>query len=292
MSVEQVVSYEEQSELDTQHHLGLLVRELCSFANNNPRFKKGAKDYVAIKVTEGDYILPKTAEDQLAMPNDHRNDGDELTDDYDEDDFPIPVDEYTYSFEAERKRYITDSGEERAWVLFMFSVVGRQANALLPQHIAENVMGLPPEEARREAGTVTHQTEHLFTLSTRERTLTVCESSAYLDLDEDPISEACSCASKDMFYITDDDIIEEADVAMIDADSIQQYAPADVKERSMHEVVIQDDLEVAVDEWRAAQEAGLIIDTSIRHSTVTRARVVMKIIQEAIQEQAGVRSPN
>jgi hypothetical protein len=273
MSVEQILLNHQETKLQTEQQLGLLVREVSAFANNNPRFKRGESDYMAIKLIDGDRIEP-------AFENS------------DDDDQVItaPSMEFTYSFEAERKRIYDDRGKERAQVIFMFSAAALLQNTVLPGHIAEAEYGLPPKEAIREAGLVTLKKEQLFTVQTETRTLSLCESVEYMDEDGDTISTACSCGGGEEIYYIPDMYIEDMNTVDIDNEDIEitQYPNLAAEERFMHETILFSTPEEASEQWNLMESIGGVILDNLHYDRVLNARSVLAGMQRAFREQLGI----
>ena len=295
MSAEQIGIPEEGNEQDAQLHLSFLMKELVAFANNNPRFRKGQSDYVALKVIEAERDDESTRDkfeedDGWSLINGEDDEDDEQDESDDEDKVVVPVAEFTYTFEAQRRRLIGENGKQDAQVEFVFSVLGINHNVLLPGHVAEAELGLPSEEAAREFGGVSYRAERVFRLNTKNRSLAVCENYTYVDLDGDAISGACSCNSGELIYVSNETEMDNADddLATLSDSAIQQYAPAVILERSVNEQIEYADVEAAQEQWKAMQELGTDIDASLRQDHALNARVVLRNIQDAVWLQAGL----
>lgn len=280
-------------EADIQANLRLLLRELCDFANRDARFRSGQADYTAIEVMTGDQTLPGWQVDL-----DESDIYDEADDDPDEAEndsgFQAPSADFTYRFAAERKRYIDDSARQRAWVKFTFMVIGRLQNLQAPLHIAEDSMGLPAAEAVKELGMVTLCREAQYTFCTQDLSFAVCESLTWLDGDDDPISEACTCDDQGMIYVTNAATIEEVgNLLSVEAEgTIKQYAPQPTEERAAHEsLVVEDVNEAVLEEWATSDSLGHALDQEFRLAQITSARAVLANINEAIFAKLGLVKP-
>lgn len=294
MSAEQIGVPEQVSQEDSQLHLGFLMKELVAFANNNPRFRKGQSDYVALKVIEAERddesTRDKFEEDDGWSLVDSEEDEDDEQDESENEDRAVPVAEFIYTFEAQRRRLIGENDKKDAQVEFVFSVLGINHNVLLPGHIAEEELGLPSEEAAREFGGVSYRAERVFRLNTKNRSLAVCENYTYVDLDGDAISGACSCNSGELIYVSNEAEMDNADndLAALSDSAIQQYAPAVISERSTNEHIEYADVEVAQEQWKIMQELGADIDATLKQDHALNARVVLRNIQDAVWLQAGL----
>lgn len=273
MSVEQKLPTIEETKNETEQQLGLLIREVSSLANNNPNFRRGVSDYIAIKVIDGDRIEP-------AFEHDNKE----------EDKITAPAMEFTYTFEAERKRTYDDLGKERAHIIFMFSVSALLQNTVLPGHIAEAEYGLPEEEAIREAGLVSLKKEQVYTVETKTHTLTLCENVEYLDEDGDIISAACSCGgSEEIFYIPEMYIADMDETDLDNADlEITQYPNMTVEERFDHETMLFSSPEEASEQWKSMSEIGDLINENLHHDQVVNARFVLHGLKRAFRQQLGL----
>jgi hypothetical protein len=276
MSTEQAIPTTEVSEEMLEDNLRLLLRDLCAFANRDPYFRKGQSDYTAIEAVSGDQVLP-------VWEGDAENKAGKL----------VPFSDYTYKFAAERKRYYDDEFRQRAWVRFVFSVAGRHNNTLLPGHIAEEALGLPADEAVREQGPVTLLREQQYTFLSRDFSFGICDSYAYLDEDDDPISEACTCNEQDVIYVANAATIEEVEhsLALSRDDTIQQYATQDVEERSTHESITLIDVDQALEEWASSIDIGNHMDQEWQLGQIYDARFVLESINEAILIKLGLKQP-
>ncbi|MGH7241371.1 MAG: hypothetical protein ACREGB_03690, partial [Candidatus Saccharimonadales bacterium] len=226
MTVEQIDDHEAR-----EQHVGVqiqqLARELSDFANNNPRFRKGLVDYIYINVGEADACKPIEVDDE-----------NELDDDAGEDDGQYQG-EITYSFQAERKRRLLD-GEQIAWIEFLFSVTGVEYNVNLPGHIAEDELGLPAEEAIREAGLVRRMTSHIFRLNTRKRQVGLMEELTYTASDGEPITSYCvgdDDGNDELMYIADQGDGEQEGV-VLDLSEIKQYSSYQLDSRHESDPIV------------------------------------------------------
>lgn len=279
MSVEQIQNPTLILQQNTQQQISLLSREMTTVANFNLRFKKGEADYVGIETTDGDRMKP------------------EFLDDIDEDEYlgmKLPECDLTYKFEAERQRlvYVEDGRLQQVGsVIFTLTTTGLMKNMYVPGHLAEDMIGLPPEEATQEIGLVSKKSITMHTLMSGPRTLNVCETNVYLDLDGDPLHEpACSCENNALLYVDSDEDEAETDTGDVIElpETIKQFASSDLLQKSQNETIKHTDPETAIRDWQSAIEVGELLEWEIRYRRAVNARAVFRITMQAIWTQAGI----
>ena len=277
MSIEQNNDPVLELQKNTQDQISALSREMTVVANFNARFRKCDADYVAMEATVGDRMRP------------------ELLDDLAEDeylDMELPECDLTYKFEAERQRLVyveEDRIQQVGSVIFTLSTIGLMKNMYIPGHLAEKIIGLPAEEATEQIGAVTKKSIHMYTLMSGPRTLNVCETSMYLDLDGDPLHEhACSCENNVIAYV-DTDENERSDGNVLELPiTIKQLPSSDLYEKSQHESIAHTDANAAIRDWQSAIEIGEQLEWEIRYRRAVNARAVFRITLQAIWTQAGL----
>jgi hypothetical protein len=262
---------------EVNEQISRLARHMCNFANLNPNFKSGGRDYVRIEAEEGDRTQPEFPYDVYV----------------DESEHSIPEASFTYKFEAKRERYYVEEDEkyvQKAHLLFILSIIGINERVLLPQQMAEDVMGLPGEEAVREVGPVTLVATTMFALGTGNGNFSVCDHMEYKDADGEALVEApCSCENNNVMYVPEHEV-DDGDV-IIREDGITQYASTDLLQKSKNEVIIYDDLEVAVTHWRDMIHIGEEIDVDMKLERLNRAIHTFNVVLRAVWTQAGLTSP-
>lgn len=284
MTVEQHPALDQENK-QLQEQITRFGRQLCNFANQNTSFKKGRADYVRIEAEVGERV-------DIEPPEEY-----ELADCNDEDEMgmyrSVPTGSLTYKFEAVRERYYAkheDRYVQTAHALFILSVIGINKNVHLPEHIAEEVMGLPGKEAAREAGLVTLQATTMFKLDMGSGNFSVCDHAEYVDMDGDSFHEApCSCENNVLAYVSDIEPEEDGEL-IADEESIKQFPSSDLFEKSQNEIVIFDDIDAAVTEWKDMIHIGDAVDLEMQKERLARAKYSFQVIQEAIWAQAGLTS--
>lgn len=275
MTIEQQPLPDEKIAL--QEQTTKLARELCNFANLNPRFKKATSDYVRIEAEEAERSEPESLLDE---------DDNEL-----ECDFSgVPEASFVYKFEAIRyRRYEKEDNQsrQRASAMFILSVIGINKHVFVPPHIAEEAIGLPGPEAVREIGPVSLQATTTFTVSTETGNFSVCDHAVYLDMDGDPLHEApCSCENNVLVYDPEFEVDETDDTPTIIG--LRQRPSFDLLEKSKNETVVYDDIDFAVKEWEDMIHVGERIDADMYKERLQRAFLTLDSVQRAIWTQAGL----
>lgn len=273
----------ESRKADVYQRLGRFGRQLCNFANLDPAFKNGRSDYTCLEAVDAERVEPELPENF---------EGDE--EGYYDDEVPSVAPEATFifKFEAERQRFYDEIGDElveKAHVQFILSVTGINKHVHMPEHIAEEVIGLPGKEAVREIGPVTLKAMTTFTLTTGINRFSVCDHAEYLDMDDGPMHEAaCSCENNILFYTTDREVNDLGDVLMLSDEDIKQHPSLDLLQKSSNEVVSYHNIDTAVEEWQQMADIGLHIDTDVMEDRLARAEFTLGKIQEVIWTKAGL----
>jgi hypothetical protein len=262
-----------------------LYEDLYALANNNAAFKRGRLDAMSFEVSEGDALEPASS--------------DEEDEDFDEDDegdslalVKAMLQSYVevgYKFEARRKRELID-GQEEISMFFTFGVFARHVGVQLPPLIAATEYDLPAEEAVYQAGLVTELRSQHYSFESDEFKLMLCDSIAYLDDDDDIISQVCACpGDQDEVFYYPEEVVEYADgVFGVEETDITQHQADYAVERTENELIDFGDADKSAAAWAEMMHAGEEVDKYDFERQVQAASVLVKSIRQALLRQAGV----